>query len=101
MPVPHNDFLRLLAGEVKDKEKDKNKPKTKLLLVIVWWSFYAWVTKARGKEVLYTLRLNDDDSIKDTPLSVDEWIKVVKAVVPQLRVYSLDAIISKDSPAVP
>ena len=46
MPVPHDAFLRLLAGEVKDKEKDKDKPKTKLLLVIVWWWVYAWVTKA-------------------------------------------------------
>lgn len=81
--LSHEAFVKLLTGEGRDK--DKEKVKTKLLNVIVWWSVYAWVEKAKGKEPIYTLRLHEDDSILDTPLGQDEWVKLIKAALPQMR----------------
>ena len=77
-------FLCSFLCEIKEKEKEKDRPKMKVLPILLWWSIYSWVSKTRGKEVICALRLDDDFNIKDTPLSIDDWVKLLKAVGPQM-----------------
>ena len=58
--LSHEAFMKLVTGDVKDKDKVKNK----LLQLIVWWSVYAWVVKAKGKEALYTLQLHEEEGLQ-------------------------------------
>jgi hypothetical protein len=95
MPESHAGFLHLLSGDQREKGHEKAKPKHQLFRLIVWWAVYGWHVRAQAKQALYVLDLNADESVKDAPVSLDHWTKLIKAVLPDMRCAQWDQFFDK------